>query len=62
MPKEMSNSWTIVVGINNYDFLPNASLKFAALNALAVQEFLCKEAGFETKKVLLCGNASEEQS
>jgi GUN4-like/Caspase domain len=59
MPKEMSNNWAIVVGINNYDFLPNAKLKFAALDALAVQEFLCKEAGFETKNVLLCGDGSE---
>jgi uncharacterized caspase-like protein len=52
----MANNWAIVVGINHYDFLPNASLKFAAADALAMQHFLCKEAGFDAEKILLCGD------
>lgn len=53
----MANNWAIVVGINHYDFLPNASLKFAAADALAMRKFLCEEAGFDSDKVTLCGNA-----
>jgi Caspase domain len=52
----MANNWAIVVGINHYDFLPNASLKFAAADALAMRKFLCEEAGFDAEKVLLCGD------
>ena len=53
----MANNWAIVVGINHYDFLPNASLKFAAADALAMRKFLCEEAGFDFDKILLCGDA-----
>jgi formylglycine-generating enzyme required for sulfatase activity/uncharacterized caspase-like protein len=52
----MANNWAIVVGINEYEFLPNASLKFAVADALAMQKFLCEEAGFDAEKVLLCGD------
>ena len=52
----MANNWAIVVGINEYEFLPNASLKFAVADALAMRKFLCEEAGFDAEKVLLCGD------
>ncbi len=52
----MANNWAIVVGINYYDFLPNASLRFAVADALAMRKFLCEEAGFDAEKVLLCGD------
>ncbi len=53
----MANNWAIVVGINHYHFLPKASLKFAAADALAMRKFLCEEGGFDSNKVTLCGNA-----
>ena len=55
----MSNNWAIVVGINAYKFLPNASLKFAGQDALAMRQFLCEEAGFAAHQVLLCGDGAE---
>jgi GUN4-like/Caspase domain len=54
----MSNNWAIVVGVNEYDFLPEASLRFAVKDALAMKAFLCEEAGFPEKQVLLCGDGS----
>lgn len=55
----MANNWAIAVGINNYDFLPNSPLKFAQADALAMRRFLCEEAGFAAKNVLLCGDGTE---
>lgn len=55
----MANNWAIAVGINNYDFLPNAPLLFADRDALAIRQFLCDQAGFDAEKVLLCGNRTE---
>lgn len=49
----MANNWAIVVGINQYKFLPQAPLKFAAADALAMRSFLCEEAGFKPNQVLL---------
>jgi hypothetical protein len=54
----MGNNWAIVVGVNDYDFLPEASLRFAVKDALAMKAFLCEEAGFPEKQVLLCGDGS----
>jgi uncharacterized caspase-like protein len=54
----MANNWAIVVGVNDYDFLPEASLRFAVKDALAMKAFLCEEAGFPEKQVLLCGDGS----
>ena len=54
----MTNNWAILVGINTYDFLPNAPLQFARQDALAMQLFLCKEAQFAADKVMLCGDGS----
>ncbi len=56
----MANNWAIVVGINNYKFLPNASLKFAEQDALAIRQFLCAEAGFAANQVLLCGDGAAD--
>jgi Caspase domain/Domain of unknown function (DUF4912) len=53
-----ANNWAIVVGVNDYDFLPEASLRFAVKDALAMKAFLCEEAGFPEKQVLLCGDGS----
>ena len=58
----MANNWAIVVGINQYKFLPQAPLKFAATDALAMRSFLCEEAGFKPNQVLLCGDGGEEFS
>jgi len=58
----MANNWAIVVGINQYKFLPQAPLKFAAADALAMRSFLCEEAGFKPNQVLLCGDGGEEFS
>jgi hypothetical protein len=55
----MANNWAIVVGINDYDFLKNASLRFAERDALAIKHFLCEDAGFAAERVLLCGSGSE---
>jgi GUN4-like/Caspase domain len=55
----MANNWAIAVGINQYEFLPEASLSFAAQDALAMRQFLCAEAGFQEKQVLLCGDIPE---
>jgi GUN4-like/Caspase domain len=54
----MGNNWAIVVGVNHYDFLPEASLRFAVKDALAMKAFLCEAAGFPEKQVLLCGDGS----
>jgi hypothetical protein len=56
--KAAANNWVIVVGVNDYDFLPEASLRFAVKDALAMKAFLCEEAGFPEKQVLLCGDGS----
>ena len=58
----MANNWAIVVGINQYKFLPQAPLKFAVADALAMRSFLCEEAGFKPNQVLLCGDGGEEFS
>jgi GUN4-like/Caspase domain len=54
----MANNWAIVVGVNEYDFLPDASLRFAVKDALAMKAFLCEEAEFPETQVLLCGDGS----
>jgi uncharacterized caspase-like protein len=56
----MANNWAIVGGINNYKFLPNASLKFAGQDALAIRQFLCEEAGFAADQVLRCGDGAAD--
>jgi hypothetical protein len=53
----MANNWAIVVGINKYKYLPD--LNFAEQDALAIQQFLCVEAGFAADQVLLCGDMTE---
>ena len=55
----MANNWAIVVGIDKYK-LPNAPLKFAVADALAMRSFLCEEAGFKPGNVLLCGDGTTE--
>ena len=55
----MAENWAIVVGINHYKFLPNAPLKFAVADALAMRSFLCESAGFNPDRVLLCGDGSD---
>jgi hypothetical protein len=55
----MANNWAIVVGIDTYKFLPKAPLKFAVADALAMRSFLCDEAGFKTKQVLVCVDGAE---
>jgi hypothetical protein len=55
----MANNWAIAVGINRYKFLQEANLRFAAQDALAMRKFLCAEAGFKEKQVLLCGDSPE---
>ena len=54
----MANNWAIVAGINNYDFLPSAPLKFAVADALAMRAFLCDEVGFKSDQVLFCGDGT----
>jgi formylglycine-generating enzyme required for sulfatase activity len=56
----MGNNWAIVVGINHYRFLPDATLRFAGNDALAMKSFLCDKAGFRPEKVLLCRDSGEE--
>ena len=56
----MANNWAIVVGINQYNFLPDATLKFAVADALAMRSFLCEEAGFKSENVLFCGDGTTE--
>jgi hypothetical protein len=55
----MANNWAIVAGINDYDFLPGAPLKFAVADALAMRSFLCDEVGFKSDQVLFCGDGTE---
>ncbi|NMG22736.1 GUN4 domain-containing protein [Brasilonema bromeliae] len=55
----MANNWAIVAGVNNYDFLPAAPLKFAVADALAMRSFLCDEVGFKSDQVLFCGDGTE---
>jgi GUN4-like/Caspase domain len=54
----MANNWAIVVGVNDYDFLPDASLRFAVNDALAMKAWLCDQAGFPEAQVLLCGDGT----
>jgi uncharacterized caspase-like protein len=54
----MANNWAIVAGINDYDFLPGAPLKFAVADALAMRSFLCDEVGFKSDQVLFCGDGT----
>jgi uncharacterized caspase-like protein len=54
----MANNWAIVAGINDYDFLPSAPLKFAVADALAMRSFLCDEVGFKSDQVLFCGDGT----
>jgi uncharacterized caspase-like protein len=54
----MANNWAIVAGINDYDFLPDAPLKFAVADALAMRSFLCDEVGFKSDQVLFCGDGT----
>lgn len=58
----MANNWAIAVGINHYDFLPEASLSFAVQDALAMRRFLQDEANFAPEQVLLCGDGVEPGS
>jgi uncharacterized caspase-like protein len=56
----MANNWAIVVGINEYEHLPqSAHLKFAVRDAQEVKNFLCDRAKFLEEQVLLCSNYSE---
>jgi hypothetical protein len=55
----MANNWAIVVGINDYDFLPNSSLKFAVADAVAIRSFFCDNADFKPEQVLFCGDGTE---
>jgi formylglycine-generating enzyme required for sulfatase activity/uncharacterized caspase-like protein len=55
----MANNWAIVVGINHYEFLSESPLKFAVADAVAMQTFLCQEAGFAENQVLLCVDGEE---
>lgn len=55
----MANNWAIVAGINEYDFLPGAPLKFAVADARAMRSFLCDEVGFRSNQVLFCGDGTE---
>jgi uncharacterized caspase-like protein len=55
----MANNWAIVVGINHYEFLSESPLKFAVADAVAMQTFLCQEAGFAANQVLLCVDGEE---
>ena len=41
----MAKNWAIAIGINQYDYLQ--PLNYAKRDALLMQEFLSKEAGFE---------------
>jgi GUN4-like/Caspase domain len=54
----MANNWAIVAGINDYDFLPDAPLKFAVADAMAMRSFLCDEVGFKSDQVLFCGDGT----
>ena len=54
----MANNWAIVVGVNEYDFLPEAALKFAVDDALAMQTWLRDQAGFPENQILLCGDGT----
>ena len=54
----MANNWAIVAGVNDYDFLPAAPLKFAVANAVAMRSFLCDEVGFKSEQVLFCGDGT----
>jgi formylglycine-generating enzyme required for sulfatase activity len=58
----MTNNWAIVVGINEYKFLPEASLKFAEQDAIAMQHFLCEDAKFADRQVMLCVDKSANRS
>jgi uncharacterized caspase-like protein len=49
------NDWAIVIGINDYEFLPaDDHLKYAVNDAVKVQQFLCEQAKFPQENVLLC--------
>jgi hypothetical protein len=54
----MARNWAIAIGMNQYDFLPDPLL-FAVSDAVAMQRFLCEQAGFPAEQVLLCGDGSE---
>jgi hypothetical protein len=54
----MANNWAIVAGVNEYDFLQSAPLKFAVADALAIRSFLCDEVGFKSNQVLFCGDGT----
>jgi uncharacterized caspase-like protein len=59
----MVNNWAVLVGINHYDFLPEKShLRFARQDALAMQRFLCQNAGFSADRVLFCGNEGNHKA
>jgi uncharacterized caspase-like protein len=49
------NDWAIVIGINEYDFLPTEEhLKYAVNDAVKVRQFLYEQAKFPQENVLLC--------
>jgi uncharacterized caspase-like protein len=49
------NDWAIVIGINQYKFLPTDDhLKYAVNDAMKVRQFLCEQAKFPQENVLLC--------
>ena len=49
------SDWAIVIGVNQYEFLPsNDHLKYAVNDAIKVRSFLCENAKFPAENVLLC--------
>ena len=49
------NNWAIVVGINQYEHLPEDDhLRYAVKDALAMRAFLCDQAQFPTDNILVC--------
>ncbi|MGB8702809.1 MAG: GUN4 domain-containing protein [Thermosynechococcaceae cyanobacterium] len=49
------SDWAIIIGINQYDFLPTDDhLKYAVNDAVKVRQFLCEQAKFPQENVLLC--------
>ena len=59
----MGNNWAIVIGINEYEHHEEQNLLYAVRDAQAIKNFLCDQAGFEEKKVVLClGERSNQTS
>ena len=47
----MAKNWVICIGINQYNLIP--PLRYAGSDAVAVRDFLCREAGFNSEYVFL---------